>query len=66
MGVILSIVVVLFFFLWDRGHATGFPVCRMKDILIWEKGFVFVFLEKMIRTERKIEKEKGVPDSTWL
>jgi hypothetical protein len=48
MGVILSIVVVLLF-LWDRGQATGFPGCWLKDILIWEKGFVFVFLEKVIR-----------------
>ena len=48
MCVILSIVVVLLF-LWDRGQATGFPGCWLKDILIWEKGFVFVFLDKVIK-----------------
>jgi hypothetical protein len=42
MCVILSIVVVLLF-LWDREQATGFPGYRMKNMLIWGKGFVFVF-----------------------
>jgi hypothetical protein len=48
MCVILSIVVVLFF-LWDRGQATGFPGYRLKDMLIWGKDFDFLFLEKVIR-----------------
>ena len=48
MCVILSIVVVLLF-LWDRGQATGFPGYQLKDMLIWGKGFVFVFLEKVIK-----------------
>ena len=47
MCVILSIVVVLLF-LWDRGQATGFPGYQLKDMLIWGKGFIFAFLEKMI------------------
>jgi hypothetical protein len=48
MCVILSIVVVLLF-LWDRGQATGYPDYWLKDMLIWGKGFIFVFLEKMIK-----------------
>ena len=48
MCVILSIVVVLLF-LWDRGKATSFPDYWLKDMLIWGKGFVFVFLEKVIK-----------------
>jgi hypothetical protein len=48
MCVILSIVVVLLF-LWDRGQATGFPGYQLKDMLIWGKAFVFVFLEKVIK-----------------
>ena len=48
MCVILSIVIVLFF-LWDRGQATGFPGYQLKNMLIWRKGFVFVFLEKGIK-----------------
>ena len=48
MCVILSIVVVLLF-LWDRGQATGFPGYQLKDMLIWGKCFVFVFLEKVIK-----------------
>jgi hypothetical protein len=47
MHVILCIVVVLLFF-WDRGQATGFPGYQLKDMLIWGKGFVFGFLEKVI------------------
>jgi hypothetical protein len=46
--VILSIVIVLLFFL-DRGQATGFPVYWMTAMLTWGKGFVFVFLEKVIK-----------------
>jgi hypothetical protein len=46
--VILSIVVVLLF-LWDRGQATGFSPYWLKAMLIWGKGSVFVFLEKVIR-----------------
>jgi hypothetical protein len=48
MCVILSVVVVLLF-LWDIGQATGFPGYQLKDMLIWGKGFVFVFLEKVIK-----------------
>ena len=48
MCVILSIVVVLLF-LWDRGQATGFPGYQLKDMLLWGKDFVFVFLEKVIK-----------------
>ena len=48
MCVILSIVVVLLF-LWDRRQAPGFPGYRLKDILIWGKGFFFVFLDKVIK-----------------
>ena len=48
MCLILNIVVILLF-LWDRGQATGFPGCQLKDMLIWGKGFVFVFLEKVIK-----------------
>ena len=48
MCVILCVVVVLLF-LWDRGQATGFPGYQLKDMLIWGKGFVFVFLEKVIK-----------------
>jgi hypothetical protein len=48
MGVILSIVLVLLF-LWGRGQATDFLGCLLKDMLIWGKGFVFVFLEKVIK-----------------
>jgi hypothetical protein len=46
--VILNIVVVLLF-LWNRGQAMGFPGYQLKDMLIWGKGFVFVFLEKVIK-----------------
>jgi hypothetical protein len=48
MCVILSIVVVLLF-LWDRGQTTGFPGYRLKAMLTWRKGFVFVFLAKVIK-----------------
>ena len=47
MGVILSFVVILF--LWERGQNKGFSGYWLKDMLIWEKGFVFVFLEKVIK-----------------
>jgi hypothetical protein len=46
MGVILSFVVILF--LWERGQNKCFSGYRLKDMLIWETGFVFVFLEKVI------------------
>ena len=46
MGVILSFVVILF--LWERGQNKGFSGYWLKDMLIWEKGFVFVFLDKAI------------------
>jgi hypothetical protein len=41
--------VVVLFFLWDRGQATCFPAYWPKDMLIWGKGFVFVFLEKVVK-----------------
>ena len=47
MGVMLSFVVILF--LWERGQNEGFSGYWLKDMLIWEKGFVFVFLERVIR-----------------
>jgi hypothetical protein len=47
MCVILTVVVLLF--LWDRQQATGFPGCQLKDMPIWGKAFVFVFLEKVIK-----------------
>jgi hypothetical protein len=40
--------VVVLLFLWDRGQATGFPGYQLKDV-IWGKGFIFVFLEKVIK-----------------
>ena len=48
MCVILSIV-VCFLLLWDRDQATGFPDYRLKAMLTWRKGFVFVFLAKVIK-----------------
>ena len=47
MGVILSFVVILFF--CKRGLNKGISDYWVKDMLIWEKGFVFVFLEKVIK-----------------
>jgi hypothetical protein len=47
MGVILSFVVILF--LWERGLNKGCSDYGLKDMMIWEKGFVFVFLEKVIK-----------------
>jgi hypothetical protein len=44
--VILSFVVILF--LWERGQNEGFSGYWPKNMLIWEKGFVFVFLDKVI------------------
>jgi hypothetical protein len=46
MGVILSFVVLLF--LWKRGKDASFPGCKWKYRLFWEKGFVFMCLEKVI------------------
>jgi hypothetical protein len=46
MGVILSFVVILF--LWERGQYNSFSGYWLKDMLIWKKGFVFVFLEKVL------------------
>jgi hypothetical protein len=46
MGVILSFVVVLF--LWERGQNKGLSGYWLKDMPIWEKVFVFVFLGKDI------------------
>ena len=43
MSVTLSFVVM--WFLWERGQNKGhWP----KDMQIWEKGFIFVFLDKVI------------------
>jgi hypothetical protein len=47
MGVMSSFMVILF--LWERGQNKGFSGYGLKDMLIWEKGFVFVFLEKVIK-----------------
>jgi hypothetical protein len=46
MSVILSFVV--FLFLWKGGQDTSFPGCELKDMLFWEKSFVFSCLEKVI------------------
>ena len=40
--------VVVLLFLWKRRRATRFPGCQLEDMLTWEKGFVFAFLEKVI------------------
>jgi hypothetical protein len=48
MCVVFSIVIVLFF-LWDKGQATGFPGYWLNNMLIWGESFVFVFLEKVIK-----------------
>jgi hypothetical protein len=45
MGVILSFVSILL--LWERGQYKGFSGYWLKDMLIWEEGFVFEFLEKV-------------------
>ena len=42
----LSFMVILF--LWERGQNEGFSGYWLKDMLILKKGFVFVFLEKVI------------------
>ena len=46
MGVMLSFVVILF--LWERDRNKGFSGYWLKGMLIWEKGFVFAFSEKVI------------------
>jgi hypothetical protein len=46
MGVIWGFMVILF--LWERGQNKSFSGYWPKDMLIWEKGFVFVFLDKVI------------------
>ena len=46
MGVTLSFVTILF--LWGRGQK-GFSGSWLKDMLFWEKGFVFACLGKVIR-----------------
>jgi hypothetical protein len=46
MGMILSFVVILF--LWERSQNKGFSGYWLKDMLIWEKCFVFVLLDKVI------------------
>jgi hypothetical protein len=46
MGMMLSFVDILF--LWERGQNKGFSGYWLMDMLIWEKGFAFVFLEEVI------------------
>ena len=50
MGVFFGLVAILLKKkqLWERGQARSFPGYWVKGVLIWEEGFVFVFLEKMI------------------
>jgi hypothetical protein len=43
---ILSFVLIVL--LWEREQNKGFSCYWLKDILIWEKDFVFMFLEKAI------------------
>jgi hypothetical protein len=40
--------------LWERGQNKGFSGYCLKDMLIWEKGFVFVFFEKVYTPSRVI------------
>lgn len=49
MGVMSFVVILL---LWERGRYKGFSGYWLKDMLIWEKGLVFVFLEKVISAGR--------------
>ena len=42
MGMILCFVVTLLF-LWERGETKSY---WLRNMLIWEKGFMFVFIEK--------------------
>jgi hypothetical protein len=53
MGVILSFVVI--FILCKRGQNKGFSDSWLKDMLIWEKGFVFAFLEKVVMSIHLLE-----------
>jgi hypothetical protein len=46
MGMILSFVIILF--LWEKCQYKDFSGYWLKDMLIWEKSFVFAFLEKVI------------------
>jgi hypothetical protein len=39
---------VVISFLWERGQNKGFSGYCLEDILIWQRGFVFAFLEKVI------------------
>lgn len=48
MRVVLSFVVTLLF-LQETGQAKIFSGYCKKTVLIWEKGFTFVFIEKAIR-----------------
>jgi hypothetical protein len=41
MGVVLSFVVILLF-LWEKGQANVFPSYCLKNMLIWEKDFVYI------------------------
>ena len=54
MCVILSSVVILI--LCKKGQNKGFPSYWLKDTLIWEKGFVFAFLEKLITFQSNVDK----------
>jgi hypothetical protein len=45
MGMILCFVVTLLF-LWERGETKSFSGYWLRNMLIWEKGFMFVFIEK--------------------
>jgi hypothetical protein len=44
-----TLLLVVLLFLCERGQPKSFPGYWLKDMLIWEKGFVFVFLGKAIR-----------------
>jgi hypothetical protein len=40
---------VILLFFWDKELTTAFPDYQLKDRLIWGIGFVFVFLEKVLK-----------------
>ena len=48
MGVILSFMVISLFF-WERGQSQSLSGYWLKDTLVWEKGFMFVSIEKVIK-----------------
>jgi len=47
MSVILGLMVILF--LWKRVQNTSFSGYRLKNMVFWEKGFVFLFFKRVIR-----------------